>query len=257
LPPERSASLLSAPTPPRIGCAGWSIHARAAAHFPPAGSHLERYAAVFSAVEINSSFYREHRIATYERWARSVPDSFRFSLKIPRTITHERRLVDADEIIARFLPGPAALGSRCGPLVIQLPPSLQFDPAIADAFFASFRRQWSGPLACEPRHAGWFTPESEAILRMHRIARAGADPARVPEAATPAGWPGLAYRRLHGSPRVYFSEYSTEFLAAIAAALAASTADENWCIFDNTALGAAAGDALTTRTLVTQIVRPA
>ena len=64
----------------RIGCAGWSVLSRHRALFGTEGSHLARYATRFDAVEINSSFYRPHRRATYERWAASVPDAFRFSL---------------------------------------------------------------------------------------------------------------------------------------------------------------------------------
>jgi uncharacterized protein YecE (DUF72 family) len=72
----------------RIGTAAWSIPREHAAPFPVAGSHLERYAAVLNAVEINSSFYRPHRTATYERWAASVPEDFHFAVKIPKAITH-------------------------------------------------------------------------------------------------------------------------------------------------------------------------
>ena len=86
-----------------IGCAGWSLPRAAHAHFPPQGSHLERYAAVLSAVEINSSFYRPHRPETYARWRASVPPAFRFSVKEPRRITNELRLRDADEPLARLL----------------------------------------------------------------------------------------------------------------------------------------------------------
>ncbi|MDQ3815662.1 MAG: DUF72 domain-containing protein, partial [Armatimonadota bacterium] len=75
-----------------IGCAGWSIPSPHAPEFPAAGSHLERYAARFPAVEINSSFYRPHRPQTYERWAAAVPTHFQFAVKVPKIITHERRL---------------------------------------------------------------------------------------------------------------------------------------------------------------------
>ena len=81
----------------RIGTAGWSIPKEHSAPFPVQGSHLERYGAVFNAVEINSPFYRPHRTATYERWAASVPEDFRFAVKIPKAITHECRLKDAGE----------------------------------------------------------------------------------------------------------------------------------------------------------------
>jgi uncharacterized protein YecE (DUF72 family) len=98
-------------------------------------------------------------------------------------------------------------------------------------------------VAAEPRHAGWFTPAADALLAEWRVARVAADPARVPAAAEPGGWPGNAYYRLHGSPRTYYSAYDAAFLDALAPRLAAAPAGA-WCIFDNTALGAATADAL-------------
>src|SRR5882757_510271 len=79
-----------------IGCAGWSIPTHLADRFPATGTHLERYASRFNAVEINSSFYRPHQTKTYSRWADSTPADFRFSVKLPQEITHRRRLVDAE-----------------------------------------------------------------------------------------------------------------------------------------------------------------
>jgi uncharacterized protein YecE (DUF72 family) len=78
---------------PFVGTAGWSFDRRYAGHFPEAGSQLERYSRSLNAAEINSSFHRPHRRSTYERWPASVPEDLRFSVKLPKTITHERRLV--------------------------------------------------------------------------------------------------------------------------------------------------------------------
>jgi uncharacterized protein YecE (DUF72 family) len=236
----------------RIGTAGWSIPKEHAAPFPAAGSHLERYGAILNAVEINSSFYRPHRTATYERWATSVPDNFRFAVKVPKAITHERRLKDASDLLDRFVSEVSGLGHKLGPLLVQLPPSLSFQAGIADQFLSELRDRIKGGIACEPRHASWFTPEVEALLDGLRIARIAADPAPAAGADEPGGWRGLAYYRLHGSPRMYYSTYSPEYLAAIAEVLArdAAAAVETWCIFDNTAAFAATGDALTTRRLV-------
>lgn len=79
-----------------------------------------------------------------------------------------------------------------------------------------------------------------------------ADPPPASGADEPGGWRGKMYYRLHGSPRIYYSAYSPEYLAAIAAVFArdAAAAVETWCIFDNAAAFAATGDALTTRRLV-------
>jgi uncharacterized protein YecE (DUF72 family) len=211
--------------------------------FPPGPSLLHRYAAVFSALEINSSFHRPHRPTTYARWADSVPDGFRFAVKLPRSVTHEARLAGTVPLLERFLAEVGGLGTRLGVLLAQLPPSLDFDRQLAAGFFDDLRERYSGPVACEPRHPSWFTGEAEALLRSRRIARVAADPAVVPDAARPGGWPGLAYWRLHGSPRMYYSAYSGAELDRVVAALAGVTG-EAWCIFDNTAGGAAAGQAL-------------
>jgi len=125
----------------RVGCAGWSLRQEHAAHFAEEGSHLERYARTFSVVEINSSFYRPHRRATYERWAASVPPDFRFAVKMPKQITHELRLVNSREPLHRFLDEAGALGAKLGPLLVQLPPSLSFDEQNAAAFFCDVARR--------------------------------------------------------------------------------------------------------------------
>jgi uncharacterized protein YecE (DUF72 family) len=229
----------------RIGTAGWSVLARYANRFPADGAHLERYARALNAVEVNTSFYRPHQRATYERWAASVPEGFRFAVKLPKTATHAARLVDTAPILDRFLDEVRGLGDRLGPLLVQLPPKLAFDPGAADAFFAALRERHDGPAACEPRHASWFEPAAEALLVRHRVARVAADPpAGSPRAARPGGWSGLAYYRLHGSPRIYFSDYPPEVLARVADDLLRAAADEVWCIFDNTAGSEALGDAL-------------
>ncbi len=228
----------------RTGTAGWAIPRQFADDFPDTGSALERYAAIFKTVEINSTFYRSHKPETYARWASAVPDGFRFAAKLPKAITHERRLVDAGALLDAFLDEVSLLGPRLGPLLIQLPPSFAFDPVIAEAFFGHLRSRTGQPAACEPRHPTWFEPEAEDLLTQYRAARVAADPARVPDAALPGGWSGLAYYRLHGSPRMYYSEYDETFLSGLAAHIEASPAVETWCIFDNTTSGAAAGNAL-------------
>jgi uncharacterized protein YecE (DUF72 family) len=228
-----------------VGCAGWSIPREAAASFPPAGSHLERYASVFGAVEINSSFYRPHRPQTYARWAASVPQDFRFSVKLPRTITHELHLHDFAAELERFRIETAELGDKLGCVLVQFPPSLAFDQQVAGEFFSAAREAFGCMLACEARHLGWFTEQATLLFQHHNITRVQADPAIVPPAkfvATSAD----AYIRLHGSPRMYYSQYSHDFLSEISRTLITqhSSGKRVWCIFDNTAAGAAVPDAL-------------
>ena len=228
---------------PRIGTAGWAIPGIHRDRFPEDGSGLERYAARLNCAEINSTFYRPHRPATFERWRDTTPGDFRFAVKVPRTISHERRLADSGDLLAAFLEMIAPLGDKLGPLLVQLPPSQPFDPAVAEAFLADLRRRHAGPVAWEPRHASWFSPDAESLLAAHAVARDAAAPAKVPEAAGPGGADTLRYWRLHGSPDMYRTPYGAARLDALAAEVCASQA-ETWVIFDNTTTGAAAGDAL-------------
>ena len=233
----------------RIGTAGWTIPALEAGRFPAEGSSLERYSAVFDCAEINSSFHRSHRPDTWRRWAQSVPPGFRFSAKLPKAITHSRRLADCEDLVAQALTEMAALGEALEILLVQLPPSLAFEPAVAGAFFDGLRGRWDRGIACEPRHPSWFENGADALLDGFRVARVAADPAKVPAAAAPGGWRGLAYYRLHGSPVVYRSSYDDGRLEAYSARIAEERGPA-WCIFDNTASSAATGDALKLKRLM-------
>jgi uncharacterized protein YecE (DUF72 family) len=229
-----------------IGTAGWSIARSEAEHFPAEGSALERYAAVFGGAEINSSFHRSHRASTWQRWAQSVPDGFRFSAKLPKTVTHGQKLAGCADLVSAFLEEVAPLGGKLQVLLVQLPPKLAFDAALAEGFFADLKARSAAAIACEPRHPSWFEDDADGLLARLKVARVAADPAVVPEAARPGGWRGLDYWRLHGSPAMYRSAYGPERLAPYAAAMAeAETAGRPaWCMFDNTASSAATGDAL-------------
>jgi uncharacterized protein YecE (DUF72 family) len=212
--------------------------------FSTAGSHLERYASVLPCVEINSSFYRPHRHTTYARWAASTPPAFRFALKVPKTITHELGLRRARAPLEQFLAETAGLGGKRGVLLVQLPPSFAFDRRVAERFFDLLRDRYDGSAACEPRHATWMTADADALLARHRIARVAADPPQAVVDGRPAGWPGLVYFRLHGSPRTYWSRYSPEYIRALGDTLSSASRDaETWCVFDNTASGAAMDNA--------------
>ncbi|MDR7294754.1 uncharacterized protein YecE (DUF72 family) [Pelomonas aquatica] len=235
------------PAPARafIGTAGWSIPAAVADRFPAEGSQLQRYAAVMNGVEINSSFHRSHRPQTYERWAASTPAHFRFAVKCPKQISHEARLDGVQEALARFVGEAGALGRKWTVLLVQLPPSLACDARVAGRFFEQARAAYGGAIVCEPRHASWFTPEAVRMLRDHGIARAGVDPAKWPGADEPVVHRRLAYCRWHGSPRLYWSPYEEDWLRARLASLQARPKSAAcWCIFDNTASGAALHNAL-------------
>jgi uncharacterized protein YecE (DUF72 family) len=229
----------------RIGTAGWSLGAEQRKHAPQIGTHLERYAAVFDCVEITSSFYRPHQHKTYVRWAASVPATFRFSVKLPRTITHDAQLIDTDALLDQFLWEVSGLGEKLGALIVQFAPKHEYDAAVVDAFFTGLRGRYAGALACEPRHASWFTGAADGLLVRHRVARVAADPRLHHGADVPGGWRALEYWRWHGSPVIYRSKYDAEAIVALADQVK-SVADA-WVIFDNTTLGHAFFDAIALR----------
>lgn len=227
----------------RIGTAGWNIP-RSDDGFPSDGSQLERYAFVFNAVEINSSFYRPHRRTTYVRWADSTPDDFRFAVKMPRALTHEARLSPPLERLDQFLEEASGLGAKLGVWLVQLPPSLAYDAGTADRFFQVLRERSAAPIVCEPRHRSWFNDAVERRLKELQIGRVAADPAIVPAAALPGGSDDVIYLRLHGSPRTYYSRYSAKQMQETARQMQSfRQASAVWCIFDNTAEGAALPNA--------------
>ncbi len=229
----------------RIGCAGWSIPRQSSDHFAAGASHLHRYAQVLNACEINSSFYRPHKTDTWERWRESVPDNFRFSVKVPKTITHENKLKSASELLPPFLRQISVLKDKLGPIFFQLPPSLVFDYDIARQFLTVFRGGYQGLAVWEPRHRSWFSDEADHLLKEFQIARVAADPACVPAAGQPGGYGSLVYFRLHGSPRRYYSSYEDGALELLASqVLRFARKAEAWCVFDNTASGAAIANAL-------------
>jgi uncharacterized protein YecE (DUF72 family) len=229
-----------------VGTAGWSIARTEAERFPAEGSALERYASRFGGVEINSSFHRPHRVSTWARWGEQVPDHFRFSVKVPKTITHKQKLVDCGDLLAAFLEESSGLGDKLAVLLVQLPPSLAFDAELAETFFSLLSASSRTAIACEPRHASWFEEEAGQLLEELRVARVAADPAKVPEAAVPGGWRGFSYFRLHGSPVPYRSSYEEERLEGYAALIRDDLEADRpvWCMFDNTASSAATGNAL-------------
>ncbi len=240
----------------RIGTAGWSIPRASASRFDSAGTHLQRYSRSLPCAEINSSFHRPHAASTYAKWRDSTPADFLFAVKMPRTITHELKLKGARKPLLAFLAQTEGLARKRGPILVQLPPSLSFDASLVTRFLRLVRDVYDGPVVCEPRHATWFSSSVSSLLDRYRISRVAADPSPVPDAAGPAGWPGLAYFRLHGSPRKYWSRYDDNYIARLAETVRNIPSGQVWCVFDNTASGAALENAWDLRARVTRSSQP-
>ena len=227
-----------------IGTAGWSIPRASAHRYHTEGTHLQRYARVFPCAEINSSFHRSHSASTYGKWAASTPCAFRFAVKVPRLITHELKLRRARAPFEQFLAESSGLGDQRGPLLVQLPPSFAFEARIAARFFDVVRTHYDGPVVCEPRHPSWFAARPHAVLQRYAVARVVADPPITDGAHAPGGWDGYRLLSLARCPAHVLVAVRRELpLAARDACTAVSESVDVWCVFDNTATGAALENA--------------
>lgn len=227
----------------RIGISGWMYPPWRGVFYPKGvrqADELEYASRHVTSIEVNGSFYSLQRPANWVRWRDAVPDDFVFAVKGPRFITHIKRLGDVDAPLANFFAsGVLALGPKLGPVIWQLPPNLQFDEGLLDAFLGRLPRTHgdaaalarhrdrrmtgrtsyaleapAGRLvrhAVEVRHPSFETDAWRSLLERHRVASVTADTAgRYPR----LDWvtADFAYARLHGDKELYTSGYDDEGL---------------------------------------------
>jgi len=198
-----------------IGTSGWDYPEWAGRVYPPHGAsdRLRYYAGLFPIVEVNSTFYRLPAPSVAASWAQRTPSRFRFAAKFPRSITHDLRLVGADAELARFLEvlAPLRAAGKFVAALLQLPPSLPFDPATVRAFYASLPRDL--PVAVEFRERSWLVPASYDLLREFGFAHVVIDGPHLPSVLEVTG--PFAYLRWHGrgDPLWYDYTYSAAELA--------------------------------------------
>lgn len=252
IPGEMRAGSAQGPARAFVGVAGWSLPSPQKNDFPGEGSHLARYSARLRAVEINSSFYRDHLPDTYARWADSTPEDFRFAVKLNREFTHYAQLAPRPDALRATLDAVARLGPKWGALLVQLPPGLALNARRADRFLAFVREHYPAPIAWEPRHPSWAEEGALAVLEKHGVARVLADPDPCPPSRPLSSDRLLRYYRLHGTPEIYRSRYRPPFLARVAGSILRAPARAAWCIFDNTTYGFALENALELRALLSR-----
>lgn len=224
-----------------IGTSAWSIPKNQSSRFPQTGSHLERYSQILNAVEINSSFYKFHKSTIFKRWSELTPDNFSFSVKLNKLFTHESDLKPNLKELRKTLSEIKFLEEKFKVLLLQFPKSALFNGKKMERFYKILRKDFSGIIVIEPRNTSWVGPESIELMREFKITKVNADPERCPGRSCLHG--GAAYFRLHGSPDIYRSSYSDEFLSSLAKKIKLSKKDQ-WIIFDNSMLGHATVNAL-------------
>jgi uncharacterized protein YecE (DUF72 family) len=202
-----------------IGTSGWSYKDWPGIFYPPdlkSGEWLTYYATYFDTTEINSSFYRLPLKKTVADWAKKVPDNFKFCPKMSRYLTHIKRLKEPEEPLERFFDIFSPLKEQLGPVLVQLPATVKFDPEVAEHFFALLKRGYSEyDFVFEARHASWHEDDAIELLRTYNvgfvISQSGVG---FPYAEVITS--DIVYFRFHGPGKLYFSSYSDEMLAAFA-----------------------------------------
>ncbi|GAA4352547.1 DUF72 domain-containing protein [Microbacterium rhizosphaerae] len=235
-----------------IGTSGWSYEhwEEALYHGVATGRRLQVYAQEFDTVELNASFYRWPSDARFAAWRDQLPAGFEVAVKAPRGLSHSRRLRDPAEWISRIERGLRALSDRRGPLLVQLPPTMERDDDRLDVFL-SMLAGWTRP-AVEFRHASWNDEDVFAILERHGTAYCIMSGAGLPTVLRVTG--ALVYARLHGpdQERLYRGSYSDDELREWARRIREweAAGHDVYVYFDNDEAGHAVRNA---RTLIAML----
>ena len=214
----------------------------------PRSRWLEAYAERFDTVELNATFYRLPKPATFEAWAGRVPAGFRFAVKASRYLTHVRRLREPAEPIERLWSGAARLGQRFGPVLYQLPPRWTPNPDRLAAFLEAVPRDH--PQAVEIRDRRWYRDDMLRQLADAGVALCLHDMPGSASEPRPVG--PFAYLRFHGAGERYGGRYPPQRLRAWADRIADWTASglTVWAYFNNDIGGHAVRDAARLREMV-------
>jgi uncharacterized protein YecE (DUF72 family) len=200
-----------------VGTSGYNYPEWRGSFYPekmPAAKMLPYYAAAFTTVEINYTFYRTPNEKILGGWSRETPEGFKLTLKAPKRITHIAKLKDCTDLLEYFQRTAATLGAKLGAILFQLPPYFRKDLAVLDEFLAQLSPQLCA--AFEFRHASWMEPEVFARLRAHNLALCVADSEKF---STP-----LEITASYGYFRLRDEGYTPEDLHSWAGRIRASTA---------------------------------
>jgi uncharacterized protein YecE (DUF72 family) len=157
----------------RIGCSGWSYKDWLGIFYPKglaAKDYLPYYSKIFNCVEIDSSFHRIPNQFMVNQWRTNTPHGFVFSPKLPKKITHEKKLKDSESTLLYFYSVLSKLKDKLGPIAIQLPPSIKLSTheETMKQFISQLSPEFKHDI--EFRHKSWFTHEVYSLLRKNNIA---------------------------------------------------------------------------------------
>ena len=188
-------------------------------------SRLAYYASLYNSLEVNSSFYKMPMASTVNKWAAEVPEDFRFTFKLSKTITHAKGFKYNVDEVDQFMQTIALAGNKKGCLLIQFPPSLHSKKMVQVEELIKYINQedakhlWK--IAVEFRNNSWYNQETYDLLKKHNISLVIHD---LPASATPLDVPAsdIMYLRFHGTGQLYRGSYTDDFLQRYAEYISAA-----------------------------------
>lgn len=218
-----------------IGCSGFSERFWKGFFYPedlPAKEYLNYYSNHLQAVEINSTFYRRPTLKTLEKWVNETGEDFQFFIKIPKTITHIRKLEGTKNEVSEFCNYiSSGLNEKLAGFLFQLPPSFHYSEENLEKVLNTIDDQFLNVV--EFRHSSWWIPNVFDILKMKNIIFSGVSiPKDIPDYFI-INNDDFAYYRLHGVPQMFKSAYSTTELEKLANTIKSYTGT-SFIFFNNT-----------------------
>lgn len=230
-----------------IGTSGWSYYSFRGFFYPPSlkpRDWLKFYSQYFNTVEINATFYRTPRSSTFKKWYEETPEDFVFSVKAPKIITHIKKLKEIEEPLEIFLKSLAPLKEKARVLLFQLPPSFSYEKELIENFLKQLPVK-DYRCVIEIRHKSFHQEEFTELLKKYGVCLCFSDCGERYPSWYEVQTADFLYLRLHGSPKLYVSNYEEEDLERIINLIRSFQVKEVYVYFDNTSLGYAVKNALT------------
>jgi len=214
-----------------IGCSGYSYRGWQGCWYPDdvkPPMWFAFYAEHFSTVEINSSFYRFPTTHAVAKWRGQAPKGFSYSIKAPRLITHLKRFIHTERLLADLYSALAGLGDKLGCVLFQLPAQMHFDAEKLTAILAQLNPDFHNVI--EFRHKSWWQRKVFDAMACAGTTLCSVDAPGLPTDLVVCG--GRLYLRMHGNPW-YARDYPQAELHGWAERIRGSGADQPWVYFNN------------------------
>ena len=215
-----------------IGCSGWFYWHWRGIFYPDTqrtDTWFKHYTATFQTVELNAPFYKWPKLSTVKSWRRNAPEDFRYSVKVNRLITHEKRLVRTRMLIEEFCSIEKILGPKMGCFLFQFPPSYRYTPSRLKSIVSQLDPAYRNTI--EFRHKSWWRDSVYRHLGEAGLIFCSVSAPRLPDDLVQTS--DVLYVRLHGRSRWYRHDYTPVELSEWTRKIAESGAREAWIYFDN------------------------